>query len=390
VNLLSNAIKFTEKGKIEFRIDVVEKNIFDQKVKIRVSIIDTGIGISHEQKQFIFKAFVQADTTTTKKYGGTGLGLVISNNLLEMMGSKLLLESELGKGSVFYFDATFDYQEKAESQYRKVDGEYIALLSDDSSFCQGAAELLKIVGLETKIFENVSSFILFASSNPLPSAIMSFEFPETTEGIIAVKRVRSNTEIPNLSLLPFFIYYDKENVKLHEMCRMLGVERCLQTPVLPLEVLENLEILTGNNQKKSLAGDDLNLAESVNALNNGVLKVLIAEDNEVNLLLTRIVISQSYPNALIADARNGEEAILALQKGNYDVILMDIQMPKMDGYEAIEKAREMGVETPIIALTANAVVGQLERCIAAGASDYLTKPMSRDSIKQIIDRLVLK
>ena len=390
VNLLSNAIKFTEQGSIEFRIDVLEKNIFDQKVKIRVSIIDTGIGISDEQKKFIFKAFVQADTSTTKKYGGTGLGLVISNNLLEMMGSKLLLESELGKGSLFYFDATFDYQEKAESKYRNGEGGYIALLSDDYSFCQSAEELLKVVGLETKIFENVSSFILFAASNPLPSAILSFEFPETTEGIIAVKRVRSNTDIPALSSLPFFMYYDKENVKLHEMCRMLGVERCLQTPVLPLEILGNLETLSGDKQSNSLVKDDSNLAESDNGQNNGVLNVLIAEDNEVNLLLTRIVISQSYPNALIADARNGEEAILALQQKKYDIVLMDIQMPKMDGYEAIEKAREMGVETPIIALTANVVVGQLEKCIAAGASDYVTKPMSRESIKQIIDRLALK
>jgi CheY-like chemotaxis protein len=171
---------------------------------------------------------------------------------------------------------------------------------------------------------------------------------------------------------------------------MLGVERCLQTPVLPLEILGNLEILSGDKQSNSLVKDDSNLAESDNGQNNGVLNVLIAEDNEVNLLLTRIVISQSYPNALIADARNGEEAILALQQKKYDIVLMDIQMPKMDGYEAIEKAREMGVETPIIALTANVVVGQLEKCIAAGASDYVTKPMSRESIKQIIDRLVLK
>lgn len=390
VNLLSNAIKFTEQGNIEFRIDIVEKNIFNQKVKIRVSIIDTGIGISEEQKQFIFRAFVQADTSTTKKYGGTGLGLVISNNLLEMMGSKLMLESELGKGSVFYFDATFDYQENRETTRQKRDGEYVALLSDDLMFCQSASDLLKVVGLETKVFENVSSFISFVSSNPLPSAIMSFEFPETTEGIIAVKRIRGNTDIPNLSLTPFFIYYDKENVKLHEICRMLRVERCLQTPVLPFEVLENLDAVTSDKQINSFVKGGLGQEEITTGLDEGELNVLIAEDNEVNLLLTRIVISQSYPNAHISDARNGEEAILALQQRKYDIILMDIQMPRMDGYEAIKKAREMGVITPIIALTANAVVGQREKCIEVGATDYVTKPMNRESIKQIIDKLILK
>ncbi len=390
VNLLSNAIKFTEQGNIEFRIDVVEKNIFNQKIKIRVSIIDTGIGISEEQKQFIFRAFVQADTSTTKKYGGTGLGLVISNNLLEMMGSKLMLESELGKGSLFYFDTTFDYLENREVNKQKKEGDYVALLSDDLMFCQSASDLLKVVGLETKVFENVSSFISFVSSNPLPSAIMSFEFPETTEGIIAVKRIRGNTEIPNLSLLPFFIYYDKENVKLHEICRMLRVERCLQTPVLPLEVLENLEAVTSDKQINSIVKGDLGRAETMGGVIEGELNVLIAEDNEVNLLLTRIVISQSYPNAHISDARNGEEAILALQQRKFDIILMDIQMPRMDGYEAIKKAREMGLETPIIALTANAVVGQREKCLAVGATDYVTKPMNRESIKQIIDKLILK
>lgn len=390
VNLLSNAIKFTEQGNIEFRIDVVEKNIFNQKVKIRVSIIDTGIGISEEQKQFIFRAFVQADTSTTKKYGGTGLGLVISNNLLEMMGSKLMLESELGKGSIFYFDAAFDYHEDGKKLAQNREGEYVALISDDAAFCQSASDLIKVVGLETKVFENVSTFISYVSTNSLPTAIISFEFPETTEGIIAVKRIRGNTDIPNLSLLPFFIYYDKENVKLHEICRMLRVERCLQTPVLPIELLENLEAVTSDKQINSLVKGDLGRKETLGVKEHGELNVLIAEDNEVNLLLTRIVISQSYPNAHISDARNGEEAILALQQRKYDVILMDIQMPKMDGYEAIRKAREIGIDTPIIALTANAVVGQREKCIEVGATDYVTKPMNRESIKQIIDKLILK
>ncbi|MBP6741053.1 MAG: response regulator [Leptospiraceae bacterium] len=252
INLLGNAIKFTEFGKVEINIQVLEREEEEKKSKFLFSVKDTGIGISEENQINIFKAFTQADSSTHRKYGGTGLGLSISNKLLGLMGSKLELKSELGKGSNFYF------------------------------------ELWAITEIE---IEN----------------------------------------------------------KMKEQ--------------------EELRITTINPN-----------------LEKQFLKILIADDNPVNLFLMKSVLIQILPNSIIIEATNGQRALELYKIEKPDIIYMDIQMPEMDGYETTKAIREIETEAhiPIIALTAGTVKGERERCEQAGMNDYLTKPVIKNSIENSI------
>ncbi len=258
INLLSNAIKFTEKGKIEFSISIVE-DLDDQLKKIRISIQDTGIGIAKENQKKIFDAFTQEDFSTTRKYGGTGLGLSISNRILGYMNSKIELNSEVGKGSDFYFDLV----------------------------------------------------------------LKTFNF-----SLLDFKPIQGN------------------------------IEKLLKKPLI----------------------------------NEANYSILIAEDNNVNMKLVKAILRKVLPNASLHEAVNGAEAIAFFQTGKADMVFMDIQMPIVNGYEAVKRIRELPVarEIPIIAVTAGTVLGERDRCIAAGMNDYISKPAVRADFEKMIHLYLIK
>jgi len=258
INLISNAIKFTDKGKIEFSISILQV-LDDDWMKIRISIQDTGIGIAKQNQSKIFEAFTQEDFSTTRRFGGTGLGLSISNKILGLMNSKIQLNSELGKGSDFFFD----------------------------------------LELQTS----------------------------------------------NSSLLDF-----KPEVSLQD-----------------------------SNLKKPL-------------IVNEKYSILIAEDNEVNMMLVKAIMKKILPNSIFHEAKNGMEAIHQVQNSIPDMIFMDIQMPIVNGYEATKQIREMvGVsEIPIVAVTAGTVLGEKERCLEAGMNDYISKPATRADFEKMIHVWLIK
>lgn len=249
LNLLSNAIKFTANGSIEMKVCIIE-NINDENQILRFEVIDSGIGILKENQQKIFKAFSQEDNSTTRKFGGTGLGLTISNQLLNLMGNKLLLESEINKGSTFYFDLNLKTSNKMESDR-------------------------------------------------------------------------------------------------------------------PLE----------------------NTSEKNNVTFNSNAKILVVEDNKINMLLTRTILKSSFPDITIFEGTDGQQAVELFKTLQPDIILMDIQMPIMNGYEATKAIRELesnNKKTPIIALTAGSILGEKENCLEAGMDDYITKPIIRSAIEEVI------
>jgi signal transduction histidine kinase/ActR/RegA family two-component response regulator len=252
INLLGNAIKFTKTGEIELAIDVISKS--KEECFIRFAVRDTGIGINKQYQEKIFEAFSQEDNTTTKKYGGTGLGLSISNKMLELMGSKLNLISEVGKGSLFYFDASF-----------KITVESVAT---DSNKVSNAKNILTENGLKD------------------------------------------------------------ENIK----------------------------------------------------------KILVAEDNKVNMMLTKLFLKEIFPNAEIIEVQNGKEAIVKNNMHKPDIIFMDVQMPEMNGLEATAEIRKHEIinRTLIIALTAGVTNGEMEKCLDAGMDNYVSKPFTKDSLLAVL------
>ncbi|MGK4567922.1 PAS domain S-box protein [Flavobacterium sp. 3HN19-14] len=262
INLLGNAVKFTEKGKIELEV-MLQRKISETKNTLRFSVKDTGIGILKENQKKIFKAFSQEDNSTTRKFGGTGLGLTISNQLLSLMDSSLQLESEIAQGSVFYFDVVLN-------------------TSKETVYEPG----------------NYPNFIEATNSDDMPA--------------------------------------------------------------------------------------NFSLAEN--------LKILVAEDNKINMLLIKTIIKNILPNASITEANNGEKAVEAFKNLSPDLVFMDIQMPLMNGYEATQEIRKLpiGAATPIIALTAGTVKEEKDRCLEAGMNDYVTKPIIKGTIEDVIQKWIKK
>jgi CheY-like chemotaxis protein/two-component sensor histidine kinase len=254
INLMSNAIKFTEQGSVTLTVDVIGSSN-ESSQSLTIGVRDTGIGISDSQKQVLFTAFGQADASTSKRYGGTGLGLVISNNLLQLMNSKIEFESELNKGSHFYFTVEFPLEKTDANQHLK-----------------------------------------HAQSKP---------------------------------------------------------EKAVASGI-------------SDKPEKQIA--------------------LIVEDNELNLVLCKTLLTRLYPQYTFIAAISGYEAVDMVNEHDPQFILMDIQMPDMDGRETTRKLRELNYNKPIIACTANAIEGEREKCLEAGMNDYISKPINQELLKEIVDR----
>lgn len=378
VNLLSNAVKFTEKGKVALNaeLNAMEGDV----VKLKVSVSDSGIGISKEQEKFLFKAFGQADTSTSKKYGGTGLGLVISNNLLGMMNSKLDLLSTPGLGSTFSFEVELK-RGNAENIFDdfKFPSKPIAVISKDKNFVESIRSIINLGKHPLKEMSSLEDLIGGVLQNDIPEILIVNEDGGDGLNIDFVKKLR-DSKLSKISEVPILLYHRKETAALYEQCRLINRIRPLMQPVLPTELVRYLQVL--ESQELAVEVKPNVKKETAAGTNEKSKRILIVEDNEVNLLLTRILVSQLYPDAEIVEAYNGIQAIKAVEQDLPDLILMDIQMPEMDGHEATKRIRQMNfIDLPIVALTANAVVGEKENCLASGANDYLTKPIEKENLR---------
>ncbi|WP_439557749.1 PAS domain S-box protein, partial [Dyadobacter sp.] len=389
VNLLSNAVKFTPSGEIELKIELLEKSEPDNYT-FRFSVRDTGIGIEPQNQRRIFEAFSQEDSSTTKRFGGTGLGLTISNRLLGLMKSHLQLESVVEKGSTFFFDVTFSAVEGQDLfEWKNVEGvEKILVVDDNENNGKILREMLsnKQIG-STYARSGQEALDLLATGESFDVILMDCKMPDMG-GIESLKKIRE-LQGCNMEQQPVFLLNDSfEDEMLNVLRDELGVQHFLIKPVKIQQLFSAISSLgTKSQQTVQLAEPPAEVPQ-----NDSQVTVLIAEDHQINMLLVKSMLLKIIPHARIIEAANGKEAIDAFHKTNPEIVFMDIQMPEMNGYEAARRIRKMerNKRVPIIALTAGTVVGEREKCIDAGMDDYLTKPVLKDTLEEAIFKWLIK
>ena len=394
-NLLSNAIKFTNSGTVRLRVNFERTNT--EKIGLfNFEVQDTGIGISEQQKENLFKAFSQADVSTSRKYGGTGLGLVISNLILEQMETTIKLKSTPGLGSVFSFQLQLPYGYQTESRSHTVDHIKHVLIVDDNN---EAAELVKIHldhwGIKSTIANSAEQALAnLKSGNTYDVFILDYYMPNIN-GLEFLHIVRNNSEQYSQNFDVILLHTSANDSNILEQCIALRVKQRLEKP-LKSSLLYN--ILTKMNIKN---GRETPLPAKEKARRSPLLDILnptimVAEDVEINAVLVRALINRFLPTANIIEARNGKEAVEKFKDFQIDFILMDIQMPELDGYEASvlirkheKEYQKSKKECPIIALTAHAFKEERIKVKNAGLNDIITKPLDPESLERIFTEYLL-
>lgn len=384
VNLLSNAVKFTDSGEIEIGVSFCEHE--DGTGTFNFLVRDTGIGIDEKKKANLFKAFTQADASTTRKFGGTGLGLTISSKILEKMGSKFSVESEPEKGSTFSFSITRTFENGKPLQVKDISEiENICIIDDNKNNLIILKRTLENWGIEVKSFSEPKLAIrYFEKIDVFPDAVITDFHMPGINGLELIKKLR-NSEKENLSTLPVILLHSSsDDSEIHRQSNALGVRYKLTKPAKSRELFETLTKLKTFENTAAVK----NSYENNTSIGDRI-KVLVAEDVKLNMDLVKTVIGNSIKNAELFEAVNGKEAVDKYLEVAPDIILMDIQMPEMDGYAATEKIRKIqkdtGTHCSIIAFTAGAVKGERERCLEIGMDDFLTKPVkSTDLVNMIL------
>lgn len=385
INLLGNAVKFTEKGEIELKVEALtDPELAD--ITYRFSVRDTGVGIHPNKKLKIFDAFSQEDASTTKKYGGTGLGLTISNKLLGLMGSKLQVDSIPGKGSIFYFDIKLQSETGEEAEVQNFDTVKKALIVDDNRnnrlIIHKMLALKKIESIEAE--SGAAAIQRIESGEKFDVILMDYHMPGI-DGLETIGKIRELQKQINQDQ-PIILLHSSSDESIINACEKLQVHHRLLKPIKLKAMYNTLRQLASkrlDNQKNTIHEADKIDDE---------IDVLIAEDNAVNMLLAKTIIKRIAPNSSIQEAKNGLEALEIYKKHNIDIILMDIQMPEMNGYEATKKIRSVShrPHTPIIALTAGNVKGEKEKCFAAGMDDFISKPVVAHTIALSLRKWIKK
>ena len=388
-NLVANAVKFTERGEVFVEIGK-EPESTEALALLHFRVRDTGIGITKEKQGMIFGAFTQADSSTTRKYGGTGLGLAITARLVELMGGKLWLESEPGVGSTFHFTIQFAIPAR-RPPHQLPDPllfQHPILVVDDNQTNQFLlVEMLRKWGIRAETAPTAKEALGIlaragTAGGQFAAVISDLQMPDM-DGFELVETIRAS---PPFGSIPVLILSSSAQPGERERSVAMGASAYLAKPVHPSELLDAiLNVL-------SARASEPDPKEAVNAPPNDrrhTMKVLLAEDNAVNRTLAKRLLEKHGHTVVVVE--NGRQALKALEREKVDLVLMDVQMPEMDGLEATAaiRAREKntGGHLPIIALTAHAMKGDREKCLAAGVDDYLTKPIRTLDLFKAIERL---
>ena len=389
INLIGNAIKFTNEGEIVVRVEVQE--IDGQNARIYFSIRDTGIGISEEQQRKLFSAFSQADSSTTRKYGGTGLGLAICKRLVNLMGGEIWLDSAEGQGSDFQFiiNEKIIKQDKGHGpdEISGVDFSHKkALIVDDSETnLRILMRQFEKWGMHASAVNTSQKGLQKALEEQYDLVVMDYEMPEI-DGVEVTRRIRekySKEELPVILLSSAYpdMTDEKKNFLFSAYYMKPIKHSLLLKSVTRILASQNNDLKPKETERKKQSE-----AEVSEPVSNGLpLNILLAEDNLVNQKLA--VLTMKNMGYTIDVVANGLEAVEAVQRQNYDVVFMDVQMPEMDGVEAThEIIQKLGEKRPIIvAMTANAMEGDREKFLGEGMDDYVSKPISNDAIRKVLD-----
>jgi signal transduction histidine kinase/CheY-like chemotaxis protein len=385
VNLVANAIKFTSHGEIAVRVALAV--LQDDIARLRFSVADTGMGIPADKHKAIFEAFAQADASTTRKFGGTGLGLTISSRLVMMMDGLISLSSEPGRGSTFSFEIPVKVQADAPRRPRlppAIDGLAVLVVDDNASSLAVLEEMLRSWGMRPTVCENAAQALAqveeaASKQEPFALALLDARMP-VIDGFELAARIRSH---PGLRGGAILMLSSASGLGQAARAGEAGVLLTLVKPIKQSELLDAIMTSLGQD------GEPLAAPGAPVKPAGRRLRVLLAEDNPVNQRLARTLLEKQGHTVLLA--HNGREALARAQAESFDVILMDVQMPEMDGLAATAAIREIetgtGAHVPIVGVTAHAMKGDRERCLAAGMDGYVSKPIRPAALFAAIDQV---
>ena len=392
-NLIANAVKFTERGEVVVTVDAAS---FDQEdVVLHFAVSDTGIGIPREKRALIFEAFAQADTSTTRKFGGTGLGLSIASELVALLGGTMWLDSEVGQGSTFHFTARFG--RRAEGAVDAADaaidlhGLRVLIVDDNATNRRILYEVLAswkmspvAVASGAEGLEALAEAL--GSGRPFAITLVDGQMPKM-DGFMFASRVRRDRRLKSMPLVMLTSAARPEDAA---RCRRLGIEGHLTKPVKQSDLLDTIvSLFDGSGREARGAG----AVQALERRTSRALRVLVAEDNQVNRqFVTRVLEKRGHSIVAVGDGRAAVDAVDKAATGYFDLVLMDVQMPEVDGLSATvlirQHERSTGAHIPIVAMTAHAMSGDRERCLAAGMDDYVSKPLHPHELVEAVERLV--
>lgn len=391
INLVGNAIKFTEQG--EIFVSVEEESSGSEESYLHFQVRDTGIGIPLEKQAAIFEAFSQADGSMTRKYGGTGLGLTICTRLVTMMGGEIWVESQHGEGSTFHFTVRLAIQQTpaarpASLKPKQLRDLHTLIVDDNFTNRRVLTGMLTRSGMKPTAVEGGRAAlqaleIAKSTGHPFPLIVVDGQMPEM-DGFTLAERITKDAGLVGATIM---MLTSARHLGDAARCRELGISAYLVKPIRQGELLEAIcNALTKPPDPVQLVTRHT-LREA-----RGRLRVLVAEDNAVNrTLAVRLLEKRDF---LVTIAVNGREAISALEREDFDIVLMDVQMPEMDGFEATAEIRKMECGTakrlPVIAMTAHALKGDQERCLAAGMDAYISKPIHTNELFQTIEDVLVR
>jgi len=395
VNLAGNAIKFTDRGEVVLRVETQTRT--EKDTLLHFTVADTGIGIPPEKQQMIFEAFNQADSSTARKYGGTGLGLTISFELVKMMGGRIWVESQPGQGSKFHFTASFGLKKDVATRpdltsLGSLRDLPVLVVDDNSTNRRILEERLSQWKMKPTVTDGARTALetierAHQAGAPFALALIDAQMPEM-DGFALARRIKKYRRSSRPALIMLTSAGRRGDLA---QCRELGIRAYLTKPVKQSDLLDSiLNVLSKSTRGKlrgSPAAPDLERDRRQTAL---PLNILLAEDNIINQKLATQVLKKRGHSVCVV--RDGRQALAALDKGRFDLVLMDVQMAVMGGLEATAAIREMekkvGGHIPIIAITAHAMPGDREMCLEAGMDAYVSKPLQAAELFEQIETLL--
>ena len=388
INLIGNAVKFTERGEVGLKIAVDSRTLGD--LLLHFVVTDSGVGVAPEKQELIFDAFSQADGSTARKFGGTGLGLSICSRLVELMGGKIWVESVLGRGSSFHFTACLCEGKEAMQTPPpgpiRLAGLRVLVVDDSATNLRILEDMLRRCGMKPTLADSGIAALRCLNRDQSAFAVIltDFNMPEM-DGFALVEQLRQSPELPGKAKVIILTSAGQKGEAAR--CQELGVAALLTKPVSQSELFETISRVLSASQPQTESAALAAHQAVPSAMKR--LRVLLAEDNIINQkVASRLLEKQGH---LVTIASDGRQALAALDRENFDLVLMDVQMPEMDGFEATAAIRAQERETskhmPIIAMTAHAMQGDRERVIAAGMDDYIAKPINFRELTDLLEKL---
>lgn len=392
VNLVGNAIKFTHTGEVVVDVETQWRN--DTHISLHFCVRDTGVGIHQDKLEKIFESFQQADTSTTREYGGTGLGLTITSELLQLMGGRIWVESVPDEGSRFHFSLTFPLAKKRPAVQRAdasdLKGRHALVVDDNSTNCRILEELLRGWQMKVTVVDSGPAAIEnilreTAAGSPYDLVLLDAMMP-VMDGFEVAAQIRDRSDLVCGTVM---MLSSADQSDSRTRCNQLGIQSYVIKPVSPSALLDAILAATGTPPVST----ETPSCDKPDGEPDRSLRILVADDHEANRQLAMAVLHKRRHRCI--EAVNGREAVDAWVAANppLDLILMDVQMPGMDGLAATSRIREQELKTgghiPIVALTAHAMKGDREQCLAAGMDEYLAKPIKPNELVSICERLTI-